>query len=316
MEIVVLGSTGLLVSPLCLGSMHFGVKLTTEQCEHQMDRFMELGGCFIDTAHVYNDWIPGERSRSEKIIGAWMHKRNNRRKVIISTKGVHPVVEARTVSRVDPKNILLDLEESLRFLQTDYIDLYLLHRDNAASPVAELLDCLNEQIRKGKVKAIGCSNWTLPRIKEAVDYTKKNNLHSFTVNQLMWSLARINETGLPDKYSVMDTETYAYQNQLQLPAMCFSSQAKGYFSRRYAGEKFEKDMIDIYSSSMNDMIYEKLLEISSTTGLNMTDLSLQFFRRQSFTAIPIVSCDNMSQLECCVHAFNIPIQQLDCPVKF
>jgi aryl-alcohol dehydrogenase-like predicted oxidoreductase len=316
MREIMLGKTGLKVSPFCLGTANYGTGLSGEECEEQMDRFLELGGRFIDTAHVYNDWIPGEKSRAEKIIGRWMQKRGTRDEVVLATKGAHPDMAAMNISRVDPENIKIDLNESLELLQTDYIDIYFLHRDNTSVPVDEILDCLNETIQNGKVRFIGCSNWTLRRIKEAEETAKKNRRRSFDVNQLMWSLARINEAGLPDKYAVMNAEIHAYHTQVQMPVMCFSSQAKGYFPRRLAGEPFKSDMLGVYGLTENDRIFEKLKVISAETGLTMTDLSLRFFSKQPFTAIPIVSCDDMTQLEACVHAFDISCGDIKYPAAF
>lgn len=303
MKKIKITNTELKVSELCLGTLNFGTVLTREQCWHQMDFFVASGGNFIDTAHVYNDWIPGEKSRSEKIVGEWL-ERQQRDRIVLATKGGHYDFKKPSVSRVTYAGIRQDIEESLEYLKTDYIDLYFLHRDNTEIPVGEIMSWLNELIKEKKVKEIGCSNWTLKRMAEANTYARIHHLKGFSVNQLMWSLARINREAIPSDYVTMDSDIYDYQKQNNMTAMCFSSQAKGYFTRRYAGEKFQRDILDTYQNDENDRIYEKLLDLQKNTGLSMTELSLQYFTKQKFPAIPIVSCDNEEQLRECMGAFS------------
>ncbi|MFA6505347.1 MAG: aldo/keto reductase [Treponemataceae bacterium] len=311
MKRVKLSGSELSVSALCLGSLNFGTLLSEQLCFKQMDRFLDLGGNFIDTAHVYNDWIPGELSRSEKIIGRWLKASGKREKIVLATKGAHPTMDARTVMRVTPAAIVKDLNESLINLNTSYIDLLFLHRDDPAVPVAEIMGCLNELIKQGKVRYIGCSNWSLKRIIEAQEYAAANGLQGFICNQLMWSLARINQENLPDKYAVMDTPTYAYHSSAGLNAMCFSSQAKGYFTRRLNGEILPKDVLAVYSNPENDKIYTALLKLAKETGESLSVLALRYFIQQKFTAVPIVSCDNDEQLAECAKAFSLPDMKFD-----
>ena len=296
------------VSPFCLGSLNFGTVLSQAQCFEQLDTFFENGGNMLDTAHVYSDWIPDEKSRSEKIIGRWFASRGLRSKAYLATKGAHPDMRTMDVSRVTPECIVQDIAESLDYLQTDYIDLYFLHRDDPSVPVAELLDCLNEQVDGGTIRAIGCSNWTLERIQEANETAQKQGWQGFSVNQPMWSLAHICEEGLPDRYVVMDDALYAYHERQQMPAMCFSSQAKGYFVRKNAGENLPKDVLAVYQTEENETLYRHLEAIQRVNPSAMTDLPLQFFSTKPFPAVPIVSCDCQKHLEDCFHAFETDVE--------
>ena len=115
------------VSPIGLGTVNFGTGISEQDCFEQLDRYADVGN-LIDTAHVYGDWVPGERGQSERVIGKWMASRQCRELVVISTKGAHPRLSSMDSSRVKPEDIRLDLEESLRCLQTDVIDLYFLHQ--------------------------------------------------------------------------------------------------------------------------------------------------------------------------------------------
>ena len=144
MDRVSLTNTDLQVSQLCLGTADFGTKKSREEAFRQMDIFLDGGGNFIDTAHVYGDWACDEKGRSEKVIGEWL--KGKRDQVILSSKGCHPPIDNMLCSRVDPGNLHKDVEESLSQLQTDYVDLYFLHRDNPQVPAGELLEALEEEV--------------------------------------------------------------------------------------------------------------------------------------------------------------------------
>ena len=121
MKYKMLQSTDLKVSGICLGTVKYGTDMAERDAWEQMDSFLDLGGNFLDTAHVYGDWTPGERAKSEHVIGRFLKNRGNRSRVIISTKGAHPYMETMGESRVKPECIRRDLEESLQALGTDEI---------------------------------------------------------------------------------------------------------------------------------------------------------------------------------------------------
>ena len=107
-----------------------------------MDAFVGAGGTFIDTANVYGDWIPETKSSSEKVIGAWLKERGNRDKVIIATKGAHPLLSSMNVPRCSPKEIVHDIDQSLGHLQCEVIDFFWMHRDDPTRPTGEIIETL------------------------------------------------------------------------------------------------------------------------------------------------------------------------------
>ncbi|MFP3895844.1 MAG: aldo/keto reductase [Anaerolineales bacterium] len=173
MEIVNLGSSGLKVSRVCLGTMTFGREADEETSFKLMDRYMELGGNFLDTADQYS------QGGSEKVVGRWIKKRGVRDKVILATK-VYSVMGPNPndggLSRI---HVQKAVEDSLRRLQTDVIDIYQIHRWDPDVPVEETMETLNDLVRQGKVRYIACSNlkgWQLSRF---LHVSEKNNWSRF-----------------------------------------------------------------------------------------------------------------------------------------
>ena len=152
-------------SPICLGTADLGSAVNRSDSFALLDAYLDLGGNFLDTAKVYADWLPGERSTSEKLLGEWMRLRRNRQRIVLATKGAHPDLATMHLPRLSRAEIEADLHASLRHLQTDIIDLYWLHRDDPARPVEDILATLQDAVRAGKIRYFGCSNWRVERIR-------------------------------------------------------------------------------------------------------------------------------------------------------
>lgn len=297
MQKIVLSGTDLAILPLGLGTVRYGTALPEAGAFAQLDRFTEVGN-LIDTAHVYGDWVPGTHARSEEVIGRWLKTRGGRSRVVISTKGAHPRLETMNIPRLSAQEIREDLEDSLRTLQTDYIDLYFLHRDDPTRPVEEILTTLETLRREGKIRWYGCSNWKLPRLMEAHDCAKRLGYAGFVCNQLMWSLADICFDNLSDKsFVLMDAPTFAFHRETQLGAIAYIGLAKGYFARRHSGAELPPRTQAVYGLPENDRIYARLRELSAAYGLSMTALSILYFAAQPFAAAPLASYGNMAHLE-------------------
>ena len=300
LETIRLHGTDLTVSRLCMGTVNFGAALNQQQVNAHLDAFTAHGGNLIDTAHVYCNWLPGESSCSERAIGRWL-KDHRREDVILCTKGGHFDLPTPEISRVTPDNLRQDLEESLRYLQTDYIDLYMLHRDNPALPVEVIMDCLASFVAEGKVRYLACSNWSARRTAQANAYAAERGQPGFVVNELMWSMARINRDTLPADYVMMDEEMMALGRETGLSFMAFTALAKGYFTRRWRGDPLPEGMQRTYGNPDNDELLRWLQQLGSAA--EVTQASLRYFARQSVIAIPIVTCSSMAQLEECMGAF-------------
>ena len=160
-------NTELSVAPLCLGTVNYGSAMPEKEAIHQLSRYVELGGNFIDTAHIYGDWEPGMGPLSETAIGKWLKEFPERDRLVISTKGAHPRMQTMQIPRCSDAEIEEDLNSSLELLHTDYVDLYFLHRDDPRRPAGEIVEFLEKQVKAGKIRYYGCSNWKLSRDQPA-----------------------------------------------------------------------------------------------------------------------------------------------------
>jgi aryl-alcohol dehydrogenase-like predicted oxidoreductase len=176
-----LGRTGMKVSELCLGAMTFG-RESSEELSHQMlDRFVEAGGNFIDTADVYS------RGVSEEILGRWL-KGRSRDDLVIATKVRGTMGDGPNEVGLSRKHILSGVEASLRRLDTDYIDLYQVHAWDSATPLEETLSTLDGLVKSGKVRYIGASNYTGWQLQKAIDLSHGMGWESFVCLQPLYNL--------------------------------------------------------------------------------------------------------------------------------
>jgi aryl-alcohol dehydrogenase-like predicted oxidoreductase len=167
------GTTDLEVFPLCLGGNVFGWTANEQQSFEVLDAYAAAGGNFIDTADAYSAWVPGHTGgESETIIGRWMKARRNRAAMIVATK----VGRLSTMAGLSAATIRAGAEASLRRLDTDYIDLYFAHADDPGTPLEETLRAFDALVREGKVRHIAASNYTAPRLAEALDISRREGL--------------------------------------------------------------------------------------------------------------------------------------------
>jgi len=182
-----LGQSSLHVYPITFGGNVFGWTADETMSFKLLDAFVAAGFNFIDSADVYSRWHPGNAGgESETIIGNWLKARGGREKVIIATKlGIEMAPGKKGLSR---KYMMQAVEDSLRRLKTDYIDLYQSHRDDPETPIEETLSAYADLIRQGKVREIGASNFTAPRLAEALKISTEKGLPRYQSLQPQYSL--------------------------------------------------------------------------------------------------------------------------------
>lgn len=317
--------TELSPSVICLGTSHFGDTVSQEASFELLDHFLDQGGNFLDTAKVYGDWVPGVRSLSEKTIGQWLKSRNNRSRIILATKGAHPELDSMQIARLSKEDIFFDVEQSLRQLQTDYIDLYWLHRDDPQRPVQEMIDVLNELVRQGKIRYFGCSNWLSERVEAAQQYAKHKGIHGFVASQTKWSLAAYPPENDPTMVS-MDEQELAYHEQTGLTAVPYNSQASGFFSGRYKSEQLqepspENKKVWKLCSEENIRKLKCVEKMARHTNFTMSQISLGYLLAHPFPVFPICGCKNVEQLNDSCAASEVELDResfaelMSCAVK-
>ncbi len=265
------------ISRLVMGSMIFSPERQPFTCA-MLDHFVELGGTCIDTAYIYMG------GKSEPAIGNWIALRGNRDEVVIITKGAVPSPE-----RCTPEWIDRHLRESLDRLKTDYVDIWMMHRDNPALPVSAFVDCLNEHLRAGRIRAYGASNWSLDRLAEANAYAAGHGLRGFDCNSPNLSLARWNEPIWEGCVSASAPEARAWHEERQMPLFAWSSQAQGFFTGRYSpDDTSNRDMVRCWYNQPNFERLERARQLAEEKGVTATQIAMAYVLCQPFPTFALI----------------------------
>ena len=283
------------VSRLVQGTVPLSSK-NIEQSYALLDDTFELGCRTYDAAHNYGN------GDCETVFGAWMKDRGLRDEVVVLGKGAHPY-DGR--DRVTPEDITSDLHESLQRQQQDFIDIYVLHRDNPALPVGPIVDVLNKHKQEGKIGVFGGSNWSAARIREANEYAAEKRLEPFTVTSPNFSLAVQIEPPWKGCLSVSgeagkaDREWYREQG---IPLLPWSSLAGGFFSGRFTrenaadwaenGNYFEKLCVTSYCSEENFQRLDRVKEIAARYDMTIPQVAMSYVLSQPQEIFALVGCQN------------------------
>lgn len=313
MDRVRLPGTDVEISALCLGTAEIGVRQTEIEAHRLLDYWVEHGGNGIDTARVYSDWIPGEKHRSERIVGDWLKAAGVRKQIVLATKAGHPLFENSSRVRLSPAELQQDLEGSLETLGTDYIDVWFLHRDDEGIPVDEIMDCCDPFVRHGRVKALGAANWTARRIRKANDYAARAGRAGFVATQLFWNLGSRHYRGLESTLRSMDDDAEQLHEAANLVAMPYSSQAGGFFSNWLEGDgvRQSKAAQSGYATKANLEIAMHAREIAQRNGVAVAAVVLAFLRSHPFKVVPIAGCGTPAHLAASIDALDFVLSDAD-----
>lgn len=311
---------GIKVSMLSLGCMNFQDPISVEDSEYCMDYSLDKGMNLFDTARLYSAWrpFPGSLGVCERVMGEYMKKRGNRGDIVIATKGCHPSMSDMGENRLNRKEIEADLNDSLRALQTDYTDVWFLHRDHPDCDLPELMRVLHDQVKAGKIRVLGASNWTMERIRKANAIAEENGYTPFKVSQIEWSMAYVGMDHIPDKTRVvMDETELAEYKKGGIALMCYTAQARGLFQKaidaggfdklkeqELASGKYQSNVEAAsrkYDYPCNMERIERVKEVCAQyRGADAVDacaVAYAYLTSQSFDAIPIVGYSSVEQLK-------------------
>ncbi|MGW6277421.1 aldo/keto reductase [Kribbella sp. NPDC055071] len=247
------------------------------------DDFVERGGTTFDTAYIYGG------GRGEKLLGQWHTSRGNRDEIVVIGKGAH-------TPHCDPESITRQLNESLERLQTDHVDLYLMHRDNEEIPVSEFVDVLHEHFKAGRVKAYGGSNWSLERFDAANAYAEAQGKQPFTLLSNHLSLARAYDVPWAGCRHVSDDESQAWLEQRQVALFPWSSQARGFFTGRAKPEdRSDEELVRCFYSDENFRRLDRARELAAAKGVEPTAIALAWLLHRPYPVFPLIGPRHLSE---------------------
>ena len=251
------------------------------------DDFFEMGGTCFDTARVYRG--------SEATLGLWLRNRGVRDQAVVVTKGAH-------TPDCYPDKVSPQLAQSLDELGTDYVDVYLLHRDNPQVPVGEFVDVLDEHVRAGQIRAFGGSNWFIARFEEANDYAAKRGRTGFSVLSNNFSLARMIEPPWEGCVSASRPESRRWLEDRQVPLLSWSSQAQGFFGA--------DGPVPYPASWLNDDNLERRERariLAKEKGVDPTTIALAYVLAQPFPVFSIIGPATMGETASSLEALGVAI---------
>lgn len=259
------------------------------------DDYFERGGNCFDTAHIYGD------GRCERILGHWIKNRGIRDQVIILDKGGHtPFCTPNDVSR--------QIMESLERLQTDYIDIYMLHRDDSDIPVDEFIDVLNKHKDAGYIHVFGASNWTIQRINEANEYANDRDLDGFAVVSNQFSLARMVDPVWEGCVSVSDQASRHWHASTQIPLMAWSSQARGFFARPAdPKDTSDEEMVRCWYSDDNFQRLDRARKLANQFGVLPVNIALAYVLCQPFPTFALIGPRTLAETRVAFRGLDVDL---------
>lgn len=299
-----LGNSGLEVSPLAFGGNVFGWTVNESMSFKLLDAFVASGFNLIDTADVYSRWVPGNKGgESETIIGKWLKRSGNRDRVIIATKvGMEMGPNKKGLSK---RCILHAIEDSLKRLQTDYIDLYQSHTDDPETPLEETLEAYAQLIKQGKVRAIGASNYGAERLSQALQISRQHGYPSYQSLQPLYNL-----------YDRADYETRLEPlcQEKGLGVISYFSLASGFLTGKYRSESdlsksVRGQIVKKYLNNRGFRVLKALDQVTNQHNSTPVRVSLAWLiARPSITA-PIASATSLEQLNDLIEATKLELDE-------
>jgi len=305
MSKIKINNTDLEISRINFGGNVFGWTLDERQSFDILDAFAGAGFNFIDTADTYSWWVNGTGGQSETIIGNWLKARGNRNEMVIATKvGSETKEHGFDISK---KHILKSVDESLKRLQTDHIDLYYTHFDDNKTPVEETLSAYDEIIKAGKVRYIAASNVSPERLAESFNLAEKNGLPKYVALQPHYNLV---------ERSKYESEYASLVEKYNLSVFPYWALAAGFLTGKYRSEAdFSKSVrgegANKYLNDTGLSVLNALDKIAAKHQTKPATIALAWLLAQPNITAPIVSATNQDQLATLTAAPQINLSKDD-----
>lgn len=307
MEYRRLGHTGLKVSTICLGTMQFGWTAVPTTAHTIMSRAVELGINFIDTADVYSRWVDGNPGGvSEQIIGDWLTAADVRREdIILATKVRGRMGAGPNDEGLSRKHIMDGVEASLRRLQTNYIDLYQVHWPDEETPLEETLTALNDLVRSGKVRYIGCSNYPAWLLAKSLWVSDVKNIVRYDSVQPHYSLMHRAE---------FERELQSLCLDQGIGVIPYSPLAAGFLTGKYRRDQALPDSARVsgirerYLNERGFAVIDKLDEIAQDHGATIAQIAIAWLLANTAVSSAIIGANSIAQLEDTAHGAAITLK--------
>ena len=290
-----LGRTGLKVSELCLGAMTFGRESTEEVSVQMLDRFVEAGGNFIDTANVYSQGI------SEEILGRWLQGKR-RDDYVIATKVRFSMGSGQNDIGLSRKHILASVEASLLRLNTDYIDLYQVHAWDPGTPLEETLDTLDQLVKSGKVRYLGASNFSGYQLQKAIDLSLLNGWEAFICLQPLYNL--LDRSFEWELMPVCQAEGVGVIPWSPLRGGWLSGKIHRGMSAPLPDTRIEEaekrgwsESWNVYANERTWQVIDTLSEIASEMQKTVAQIALNWLLQKATVTAPILGARTMTHLQ-------------------
>ena len=284
-----LPGTELTVSELCFGMGGFGTTVRGDKTDKMVSAYLEQAGNFFDTAHCYLFWEENGKGASERELGACLRRLGMREQVVVATKGGHPdggEAYRRPDDYLSERVLTSDIDDSIARLGDARIDLYYLHRDDPRVPVGEIIDLLNREIQRGRIGAIGASNWSVQRIAAANAYAAQHDLQGFVVSSIMASLADPDwKIGTEPTMRYLTSDEERWHTTTQMPLVAYSSTGTGFFSRTLDTGKPPVN-------PANEARRSRAQELAAQLGCSPTQIAVAWLLHQSYPIVPIFGTTN------------------------
>ena len=269
------------------------------------DAFFEHGGNCFDTAYIYSNGL------SEKLLGKWINSRGVREDIVLLSKGAH-------TPHCTPETIATQLETTLERLQTDYLDLYCLHRDDESIPVDEWIDALNEQVNLKRIKLFGGSNWSSARIDQSNQYAVESEQQPFNLISNNFSLARMINPVWEGCISSSEEEFRKWHENEQMPLLCWSSQARGFFlnweessisSQRHGADPTLKELKRVWVDDYNLERKQRAITLADQLDCDPIQIALAYVLHQNFPIYALIGPRSIRELDHSIQATQIKLTQ-------
>ncbi len=277
------------------------------------DHWIDVGGNIFDTAYTYGG------GNHEKVFGEWLKQNNIREQIVILGKGAH-------TPNCNPEAITSQLNESLERMNTDYVDIYIMHRDNDEYNVDEFVDVLNQEKDKGRIKIFGGSNWTLDRFKKANEWAKNNNKNEMSILNNNLALAKMINPLWSGCLSSNEDDILSYLDHTKKSHMSWSSQARGYFLDDEITKKIEEKItldesswrapgehssgpLSCYESEDNRERKKRAMELAEKKGCSAHNIAASWTISQSFPSFALIGPRTINELDTTLPCLDIELNQ-------